>query len=413
VVERILGRPEAAVAPASRTAPAAESAAPTAERPREEPLAGLDLGRLKIEPEGVTAWAAGGRAVPLTLDPTLQRTAMQLLRVHRFPEAAVVMLDPESGEVLAYASYMDGAGPVDLASQTSAPAASLFKIVTAASLVSNARATPETKQCYSGGEHKILAADLVDDPHRDRWCATLGTAMGRSLNTVFARLAHRNLAPAQLEETAHSLGFSRPIPFDVQVEPSAVRIPKEPLGFARTAAGFWNSSMSPLHAAWLTAVIAREGAPLRPRIVRGATSSSPVADDTVTMSKEVARALGRMLEHTVSEGTSYRAFHDPSGRTFLPGMQVAGKTGTLTEPDTKRLVTWFVGYAPSRPVPGVRQVALAVLVINRPKWQMKANTLARELFRAHFAAHDTPGVTRPVASLVSQRYEGRSKPRTR
>ena len=43
-----------------------------------------------------------------------------------------------------------------------------------------------------------------------------------------------------------------------------------------------------------------------------------------------------MMERTVSDGTSFRAFHDRSGGTFLPGIGVAGKTGTLTEAEWER-----------------------------------------------------------------------------
>ena len=56
-----------------------------------------------------------------------------------------------------------------------------------------------------------------------------------------------------------------------------------------------------------------------------------------------------MMEHTVSEGTSWRAFHDPHGAAFLPGIEVAGKTGTLTDGEAHRYYTWFTGFAPAHP----------------------------------------------------------------
>ena len=69
------------------------------------------------------------------------------------------------------------------------------------------------------------------------------------------------------------------------------------------------------------------------------------------------------MEHTVSEGTSFRAFHDARGVAFLPGIAVAAKTGTLTDAAAHRYYTWFTGFAPARPIPGVRQVAVGVLVV--------------------------------------------------
>ncbi len=109
------------------------------------------------------------------------------------------------------------------------------------------------------------------------------------------------------------------------------------------------------------------------------------------------------MEHTVSEGTSWRAFHDARGTLFLPGIPVAGKTGTLTDSESHRYYTWFTGFAPMKPLPNVRQVAVAVLVVNGPSWQVKANVLARDVLRAYFAARGAPGVTRPSTTAVARR----------
>ena len=60
-------------------------------------------------------------------------------------------------------------------------------------------------QCYAGGEERILASDLVDNPARDRWCVTLGGAMGRSVNAVFARLASKHLEPEHARARGRTL----------------------------------------------------------------------------------------------------------------------------------------------------------------------------------------------------------------
>ena len=41
------------------------------------------------------------------------------------------------------------------------------------------------------------------------------------------------------------------------MQPSAARFPDDTLGVARTAAGFWNTTLSPMHAVWLAGTIAR------------------------------------------------------------------------------------------------------------------------------------------------------------
>jgi peptidoglycan glycosyltransferase len=386
------------------------SSDPTEPTPPPPVLAGIDLAHIGIGDDGATAITGARQLAHLTIDPDLQHTAVALMSALRLPEAAIVMMDPSNGQVLVYESHVERGEARDLCVRATAPAASLFKVITGAALVDVAGLGPDTRQCYSGGEQRIMPADLVDDAQRDRWCVTLAGAMGRSVNAVFARLAQKSLTPDALAEKAKALGFGEPLPFDAPVEPSTIHVPPDPLGFARTAAGFWNTTLSPIHAAYLSAMLARGGEAIRPNIVRDVVGPAGTVVYTApsaawshrVVSPETAQALATMMEHTVSEGTSYKAFHDAHGTPFLPGLWVAGKTGTLTDDKTRRFYTWFTAFAPSRPLPGVRPVAIAVLVVNHPAWHYKANVVAREMLRAYFAAQKVQGVTGPtLASIVN------------
>lgn len=356
------------------------------------PFAGLDLKHIAVDDEGATTTMADARIAKLTVDPALQRAAVGLLEKHQLQEAAIVAMDASTGEILAWASH--SADGKDACVRATSPAASVFKIVTGSTLVENAGLDANTRECYAGGgEQRIVKSDLVVDPIRDRWCVSLGNAMGRSTNAVFARLALRDLQPKQLDDMARALGFGEPIPFDVEVQKSDVAVPEgDDLGFARTAAGFWNTTLSPFHAAWLSATVARGGEMPKPFIVRevkdksGAIVYVAPAPSVVrrAMKPDTAAAVGQMMEHTVTEGTSYKAFHDGGGRAFLHGIGVAGKTGTLASPDGKRLYTWFTGFTPVKAGPGERQIAVGVLVIDPPKWRVKANVVSRELLESYF-----------------------------
>jgi cell division protein FtsI/penicillin-binding protein 2 len=209
---------------------------------------------------------------------------------------------------------------------------------------------------------------------------------------------------------ARRFGYGQALAFDVPVQPSALHVPTEPLEFARTAAGFWNTTLSPIAAAEISAIVARRGEAVRPSLVERVAApdgtvmwSAPEPAPHRAIARETAEQLGAMMEHTVSEGTSWRAFHDSRGTSFLPSIPVAGKTGTLTDADTHRYYTWFTGFAPSRPQPGDRQVAVAVLVVNGPTWQVKANVVARDMLRAYFAQRGALGVTRPSVSPIARR----------
>jgi peptidoglycan glycosyltransferase len=120
----------------------------------------------------------------------------------------MVMTDVKTGKVLAWVSYVDEGRPATWpprpprrrpACSRSSPAARC----------SRRASRPSTRQCYSGGEHSIKAKDLIDDKKRDKYCATLSAAMGRSLNTVFARLAQKNLDKDNLESHREAARLGR------------------------------------------------------------------------------------------------------------------------------------------------------------------------------------------------------------
>ena len=301
-----------------------------------------------------------------TQEPTLQETADQILADSRVPYGAIVVVRVPDARVLAMAARSHAEpelGPEELALAPWAPAASIFKLVTAAALLDGRNYSPELRTCFHGGMHAIDRGNLIDT-HADRACETLGYAIAHSQNAIIAKLAHRLLTPALLARYAEAFGFGDELHVkNTPVAPSVARIPGEPLALARTAAGFWNVSLSPMHAALLANAIAAGG-------------WFHVPDDATpphrVMSLEAAHTLAQMMVRTTREGTARGAFHPR-----LP-FEVAGKTGTLTREQPYLAYSWFVGFAPAeRP-----QIAFAVLVGNGEDWRWKAAPLARRLLEA-------------------------------
>jgi peptidoglycan glycosyltransferase len=97
-------------------------------------------------------------------------------------------------------------------------------------------------------------------------------------------------------------------------------------------------------------------------------------------SADTAAALLEAMSVTVESGTARKAFRDGAGRPLLPGIRVAGKTGTLNGRDPFRAYSWFVGVAPvERP-----EVAIAVLIVNEPKWRIKSAPAAALVLQKYF-----------------------------
>jgi len=362
-------------------------------------LAGLDLLRLDMRPSKVMAPLNEGRKAELTLDPVIQRAVRAEMESYRIPQAGVVMIEVKTGRVIAYASYIAEGEKVDVNVRADAPAASVFKVVTGAALIEKAGLGAETEQCYHGGKSRISADELEENPRRDKWCATLGIAMGRSINVVFARLAQKHITPEDLTAVGGAFGFGAKVPFAVENQAPEINLPTEPVEFARASAGFYHTTLSPLAAASLAQTVANGGVTLEPRIVASVMRDKDVLWKDERGPRVVRRAvrpetaseLTRMMVQTVSNGSAFKSFHDQSGKSFLPDITVAGKTGTLNDPTGSRLYTWFVGFAPA----DQPEIAVSALVVNTPSWQIKAPQLARDALRAYFARKGRKGVTAP------------------
>ncbi|MCG8557301.1 MAG: penicillin-binding protein [Proteobacteria bacterium] len=343
-----------------------------------EPLKHRLLGHKRI------ADLARGRRAVLSLDSGLQQHVAKLYERFSVPYGALVALEPGTGRVLAYVSHSNEQGDTaDRVRDASAPSASIFKLITAAALVENGVSVTR-RTCYHGGLRGLSAEHLADNRARDRKCADLGEALGKSINSVFAKLADRHLGRSTLARYASAFGYGHALPFDVPTRVSRLSLPTDRLELARTAAGFWHSHLSPLHAALIAATIANQGvmprAYLVERIVdrrgRELFSHAPRPFRSV-IGGLAAKQLARMMQRTVVDGTARGAFFDPQGRAFLPGIEVAGKTGSLTSSAPYRAYTWWVGFAPI----AAPSVAVAALVINEPRWRVKASYMAREALR--------------------------------
>jgi cell division protein FtsI/penicillin-binding protein 2 len=377
------------------TAPGMEPVAPIPEPVRSL----LDIGA--AEPEGgelVQVLDTGERVV-YTLDAELQDDALGIIEKGDLQMGALVLVDSRTGRILAAAGEGDPLTPsgdepgegdrVPPVFSSEAPAASVFKVVTGAALVESAGLAPDDEVCYWGGSQKLKLANLVDDPDKDKSCATLGFALGKSINAVFAKLADRHLDPQILGQVAGNFGFGESLPIDYPVRPeeSTLDIPTDRLEFARTAAGFWHVHLSPLHGAFIAQSVAQAGAMLRPLLVdeiRGADGEVLWKAEPRwyrrTVAKETAGKLTTMMAMTTTKGTARKYFKDPQGNPYLPGITVAGKTGTLTRSTPYRGYTWFVGFAPA----DEPEVAVAALAVNAPQWKVKAATMARDILRAYF-----------------------------
>lgn len=328
----------------------------------------------------------GGNVV-LTLNAAAQEKAYKELAGRR---GAVVALDPRTGAILALASSPsydpsqlsshdpkairaaynkltadDNDPMLDRAINQSYPPGSTFKVVVSAAALQNGR-TPDT---------------VVDCPHRyklpqsskelknfgDESCSAdhvpLITAFTNSYNTAFAKLGD-DLGESAVRRQAEAFGindsaFSTPL----QVSGSSIGPVGDAAALAQSSIGQRDVKLTPLQGAMIAAAVANRGQLMKPYLVKelqapdlsviDRTNPQPLnPDQPQAVPSDVASQLTRMMVSVVQNGTGRKA--------QLPGVQVAGKTGTAENAPGKQPHAWFIGFAPAdNPT-----VAVAVVIEN-------------------------------------------------
>jgi cell division protein FtsI/penicillin-binding protein 2 len=192
-------------------------------------------------------------------------------------------------------------------------------------------------------------------------------------------MAVKHLDGNELRKVAEQFLFNRPI-FDQPVGESEADIPDDGLDFAKSAAGFGQVKLSPMHAALIAAAVGNSGVAVEPTIVEEIGGEAvPPSASTRLLQPETAAALRDMMKYTVTSGTATSSFRE-RGRAVLGDIEVAGKTGSLSNHQRPyKDYSWFVGFAPAQDP----KIAVAAVVVNGLKWSIHAPYVAREAFRAY------------------------------
>jgi penicillin-binding protein A len=335
--------------------------------------------------------ATKGGNVVLTIDPAAQKAAYDGLRaLGKDVQGAVVAIEPATGKILAMVSlpsydpnklathdfkkanaYADRMSKLksqpllNRAIQTTLAPGSTFKVLTAAAAVQNDGLTANS-MVPAGPAYTLPQSSSV--VHNEvSGCAsriTLTTAMMYSCNTAFAPLAVK-VGATDMHKQAEAFGFNQHYFDDLPGQAESLY----PSGMdpAQTAlSGFGQGSVtaSPLQMAMVTAGIANHGVVMKPYLVNAEQSPTNLETLKATTAEQLSQATSsstasevtKMMVSTVQNGTASPA--------AIPGIQVAGKTGTAQSgrknPDGTEVppYAWFVGFAPA-PSP---KVAVCVMI---------------------------------------------------
>lgn len=336
-----------------------------------------------------------------TVRPELEEAIFTLWRKYRPEYASVVVIDNNNGRILAALDMDRTASTYNRAAtfRPSHPAASVFKIITAADLLENTHVGNDTEFIFAGRSTTLYKSQLKATKNRWSRKTDFEHAFARSNNVIFGKAALENLSPTGLKRMAEKFGFNRSSVPLVGGKTSVFPMALDQYNLAELASGLnVKTLISPVHGAMIASVIANEGVLKTPSLItRVKDSDGNVVWETVpaqemVIAKETAWDLRRMMMATVEEGTAQRPFRR-LGKS-LEGIEIGGKTGTITggEPYGKR--DWFVAYARDPKHPEDRGVSLCVMLVNRKKWYVKSTQLTREILELIWGAQKASAITR-------------------
>jgi cell division protein FtsI (penicillin-binding protein 3) len=310
------------------------------------------LGRV-VEDIGETVAPTDGKDIQLSVDSKVQFFAYQKLRdavnQHKAKAGSVVVLDVQTGEVLAlanYPSYVPGKRsnltPAQMRNRaltdTFEPGSTMKPFIAAMALEKK-WVTPETQIQTAPGKITIAGATITDaHPHG---VLTVNEIIQKSSNVGTVKMAMR-AEPREMWEFYSQAGFGQkpqlPFPGVVSGKLRAYKTWR-PIEQATMSYGY-GLSASLFQLARSYSVFARDGELIPVTL----TKTDEAIGGVRIMSEKNAQAVRKMLQMATAQGGTA-----PQAQTI--GYSVGGKTGTARKQEgkgyaDKKYRAWFVGLAP-------------------------------------------------------------------
>ena len=341
--------------------------------------------------------AEDGDDVYLTIDYKVQSACEKYLSQavvdNKADGGTVIVMEPDTGNILAMATYpdydlntpftptnstildsLDGLSTEEKnqklyemwnnsATQSTYEPGSTFKLITAAVALEEGLAeTDKTEDFYCSGVEKVLYTSMrcwkYPQAHLSQ---NLRQALGNSCNPAFIQLGQRIGAPT-LYKYYEAFGFFEKTNSHFYGEASSTFWDLEDITEVELATMSFGQrfTITPLQLVTSVCAIVNEGVLVQPQIVKqtvdsstGAITTTEVNEKRQVISKETSETMLDLMEYVVESGTGQHA--------QVSGYSVGGKSGTsepLYENVEEGYVASFIGVAPTTNPEAVILVAL-------------------------------------------------------
>lgn len=346
-----------------------------------------------------------GASVELTLDSELQKVAYNALEGHN---GSIVAMDPKTGEIKAMVSRKsydanamsshntdevvaaadqlnaDPAQPLvnrAIGGDLYAPG-STFKLIDTVAALESGKYTTDTT-IPNPSELPLPDTTVTLPNYRQGGCAArsqvnLQFALEQSCNTPFAQIA-MELGQDEIRKTAENFGYGQELSIPLEVTPSVFPEEMNQAQLALSSIGQYDVRTTPLQVAMTSAAIANDGVMMKPSLVKNVRSSDLSVIDEFK-AEQLRRSTDAETAQTVTELMTSVVDNGIASGAAVPGVKVAGKTGTAETGEDGLNDSWFTGFAPADDP----QLAVAVVVedVDVTTGSTVTSPSARQLFEA-------------------------------
>jgi peptidoglycan glycosyltransferase len=333
--------------------------------------------------------------VDTSLDISLQQFMLDNLDQSTAQYIGIVAMDPTTGKILSMVGYDKINRYNNPCVDNRFPAASIFKIVTAAAAIERCNFNPGSTLKYNGRKHTLYKSQLKDRTNRYTNRITFRDSFAQSVNPVFGKIGALYLGKTVLENYAEAFGFNQNIDFEIPVGPSFIYLSDEPYQWAEVASGFnHKTTLSPIHGALITSAILNQGRLIEPTIVNQITNETGQViyhSHLITLNQAItpkaSNVVNNLMKATIKSGTCRKTFRDYRKDQILSKLNIGGKSGSIDNKAHDARYDWFVGFAEEKD--GPKKFVISVIVTHEKYIGIRANQYARmamkQYFRNYFA----------------------------
>ncbi len=334
--------------------------------------------------------------VTTTIDVYLQEYLLSLLSTAQKKERgkpqriALVAMDADTGKIVAMSGFDLGDPKQNPCTVSDYPAASVFKIITAAAAVQELGFTPHTQLYFNGNKYTLYKNQLKEIKNRYSYKISFSRAFAESVNPVFGKIGKNHLGREKLTQYADAFGFNDLIQSDLYFHSGAFSADGNDYHLAELGSGFnTETTISPLFGAMMVTAIVNSGTIAMPHIVEHITDStgdiiykSEKAAYKKAMTSTTAETMVQLMLKTVSRGTARKTFRSMSRDAVLSQLLIGGKTGSLYNKEHTVKYDWFIGFGTDKQTG--KKLALSIVVGHRKYIGTRAAAYAKMMFKHYF-----------------------------